>query len=477
MFPAYPAVLLTGAMLCAYSVAFLQVNQLALVYSCALAATGLGVRCLRRSGLGWGNNGPRLPRHVLAICAGSIALSTLLFGLAGLVELHSMTRLTLPFYDQEAYLKGALDVRDAGGALGSLAGCFLGDFPATRRDPLFLLVIAPFAHGGQSLFEAGKHISLLCGTLAVASAGFVGWRLFSPVVGVTTAFCLSMNHYLLKHSALVNCEPLYVLLSVWAVYCIVAGATRRPLWVAGGVLAGLANLCKGSGILIAAAFGLAVLWTLRWRALRDKHVYLFVLAFVLTCSPFMVNATVQHGNPLHNPNGQLMWADTWQDASRLTPAELERSTLWQYMRRRTPTEAWLRLSQGLQTVAGYFVTTAQLRLLLLKYAEAGPILVLACLALLFDPQRFRRAFFLALVPLFFLLIGWLHPIGTSERHILPLVPFVFAYFGQFLSQAASAGELTPAIAARRAGLAHAVAGAVGVVFMLAVKGHRIFTTT
>ena len=451
-------------MLVAYRTAFFAVEWLALAYSCALAAAALAFRRLRRA-----DARPPARSRAWVVYAASIVLSTVLFALTGLMKVRGMTERTLPWYDQGAYIIGARAVHDAGGPLGALGRCFVGKFPQTRRDPLFLLVCAPFADEGASVFESGKLAALTCGVLAVASAGFVAWRLFNPVAGVVTAFGLSMNHFVLQHSALMNCEPLYMLLSVWAVYFIVAGAQRRRLWIVAGVLTGLAHMAKGSGILLVGAFAVAAVWTLRWRVFREKYVYLFFLAFLLTSSPFLIDATIKHGNPLYNVNSHLMWADTWDEATSMTPEQLAQANAWGYLRQHGVMHAWHRLRPGMFIVSSYFVNTAELRILLLKYARGDAVLLLALLAWLFDRNRFRQVFFLALIPMFLLLIGWLHAIGTSERHILPLVPFTFAYFGDFLSKLQ-----TDESAHRRIAWAHVVAAAACILFMLVVKGHRIF---
>ncbi len=469
VFPAYPSILLMLGVLFAYRAAFLYVDWLALAYSCALGAAGLLFPRMNSP-----TKEPALPRRVRAWCAASVAGSTLWFGLTGLVDVHSMTRRTLDYYDQGAYLISALNVHACGGPLGALAKCFQGAFPATDRDPLFLLILAPFASPGPEFFETGKLIALACGVLAVASAGIVVWRLFDPIAAAVAAHALAMNHFLLKHSAIVNCEPLYVALTMWAAYFAVRGVRRRRLWPASGAFVGLAHLCKGSGILMTPAFGLAAWAALGRRVWREKYVYLFFAAFVVVCLPFFANAAIRYGDPLYNPNSHYMWADSWVEATSLTPAELRQRTFLYYVRTHTARAGFARLWKGVKTVGEYFVNIADLRIFLLKYARGGVVLLLAGAALLADPDRFRKTFFLTLIPLFFLLIGWLQGIGTSEKHILPLVPFVFAYFGRFLSQCCVAGDLK---AARRAAIAYALASWLGVVMIVALKGHRLFAPT
>ena len=474
-FPAYPAMLLTLAVWFAYRIAFLNVEWLALAYSCALAATALGFRQLRTRESGCDAGGPLWPRQVRITCGASIGASAALFALAGLVSLHSMTRLTLPYYDQEAYIGGAIAVRDCGGPLGALGRCFTGQFPHSNREPLFLLVLSSFAHEGPSFFETGKYVTLVCGVLAVASAGIVAWKVFNPVAGVVTCFCLSMNHFTLQHSTLVSSEPLSMFFTIWALYFILAGVKRRRLWIIGGAMAGLAHLSKSTGILLCGAFAVAVLAMLRGKAFREKHSYLFVAAFVLACMPFFVNATVRYGNPLYVPKGAFIWADSWDEASKITPERLPQYTFLNYVRTHRLAEAWSRLWSGARGVARCTRNLAELRILLLKYTYGGSVLLLAGIALLFDPDRFRRTFFVAFGAMFGALLSWHSAINLSERHLLPLLPFVFAYFGQFLSQVCVPPR-APA-AARRVALAHIVAACVGIVFMLVVKGHRIFTTT
>ena len=469
--------LLATAMLLVYPFAFLHVEWLTLVYSCTLVVAALGFRRLRRGKREARGDGAALTRRTRTICGVSIGLSSVLFLLAGLVDLHSMTRLTLPYYDQEAYLAGAVAIKNLGGSLAAVGRCFVGGFINTRRDPLFLLLIAPFASEDPAFFEVGKYISLFWGTLAVASAGIVTWKLFNPIAGVTAALCLSMNHFLLKHSALVNCEPFYVFLITWAVYFVMAGGKKRRLWIVGGALTGLANLAKGSGILFMGAFGVAAVVTMGKRVVREKHVYLFFAAFFAVCLPFMVDTAVKYGNPFYNPNAKLMWADCWDEAQHLTPEQLQTMGFLPYLRTHTFQQAWARLWGGFQAVSDYFLSTGELRVMLLKYAHGTPVVLLALLALAYDEDRFRQVFFLAVVPVFYLLVGWLWGIGTSERHVLPLVPFVFAYFGDFLSKACIAPESCRERATRRVALGHAVAGAMGIVLMLVMKGHRIFTTT
>ena len=464
---------LTAAGLVAvYRTVFLHREWIEWPYSFGLAAGALGYMLLARRGR---QEEPvaRWPRRVRRPAAVSIAVSTLLFALCGLVAVHGMRPRTIPYYDQEAYIAGAMAVRGCGGPWAAVAKCFVGGFPESNREPLALLILSPFARGELELFEAGKHVTLLWGVLAVASAGFVGWRIFGPAAGVVAAFGLSMNHFTLQHSALVSSESLFVLATVWSAYFVVVGLKRRWLWPLGGMLAGLAYLSKAPGMLLCGAFAAAAAASLRWSALREKHCYLFVAGFVLVCLPFFVDGMLKYGSPIHTPKSSYMWADSWDEVAAMTPEQHRQLSLASYARTHTFAQAWRRMYMGLWYVRGCFVSTSELRVLLVKYASGVPIALLALIGLVLDRDTFRRTFFLALLALFSVLLAWHSAINLSERHVLALLPFLFCYFGQFLADVLGAAGMSPPAAARRVALVHLFAGVAGIVCMLALKGHRL----
>ncbi len=472
--PGYVGGLMALGMLVAFGPTFLAREYVALAYSVLLVASGLAFRRLRRAGA----SAP-LDRLTKRLCAASVAVSTLIFAIAGLISVHSTRPRTLPWYDQGAYLVDAAKIRDMGGPFVALGRCFRGEYVKSDRDPLFSLVLSPFAVGERQsvqFFERAKLVAWGFGVLAVGSAGFVVWRLFSPAAAVVAVFGLSMNHFLLQHSSLVNCEPLYVLLAVWAVYLMVLGVERRWLWTAAGAVTGLAHMSKGSGILFAGAFAVAAAVKLRGRVLREKHVYGFGLAFFLVLTPFLWHNAVKYGNPLYNPNAKLMWADNWGHATSLSPEQVQQLGFWPYMQKHTLGEVASRMFTGLMEVRRYFVTTGELRVMKLKYAYGGCVVLLAVLGWVFDRDRFRQCLFAAVVVFFFLLIGWLRGIGTSEKHILPLVPFVYAYFGHLLSEACVAGEAGRAPAWRRAAIVHLAAGVLCILLLVITKWERLFTS-
>ncbi|MFO1092591.1 MAG: hypothetical protein U0992_04650 [Planctomycetaceae bacterium] len=221
--------------------------------------------------------------------------------------------------DQGAFLLTAQEIHDHGGLPWLWRALWSGEFAEANRHPLYLglLALCPSVRGGQwlSVLLGVATFVVLVGATARRFDRYTA-GLFSVLLGTNAAFCL--------YSTRIVCEILLVLLCglAWLMH---TPSPRRPddsvispaRCSAGGALLGLAWLTKGTGLVLFVAYGAWLMLT-AFRARRSIGAMLPPLAcalaaFVIVSLPLLVRNTIRFGNPVHNLNSLLLFADHYDD--------------------------------------------------------------------------------------------------------------------------------------------------------------------
>ncbi|RME44087.1 MAG: phospholipid carrier-dependent glycosyltransferase [Caldilineae bacterium] len=353
--------------------------------------------------------------------------------------------------DQNSYLQLGLDLREHG---------ILTD---GTRNPLYPAFLALFARREWAYFTWGKLLSLGFGLLTIVATYWVGARLFNRWTGLLGAFLLSINMEFTLHSTFVMVESLLsllMLLSWFAMLKALQNPHRLRMWVAAGVLAGLAYLAKSTALLLIFCFGLTALLLYGYRIVLKRTIWAFAASFAVVSLPLWLYNWVAFGSPVYNfAIKNAMWMDSWEDSYTAGADELP--TLLTFLQSNNPAKMWDRLWTGLLAMRFFFAKllwpTRTVALDHFLLAGGLDIMLVAALAAILlswrrlKPvvQRNRVSLLLTgtTVGLFYVLFGWYLPIvALPIRFLIPLTPvlFLLASAGAVgLAQAAAAHPKTP----------------------------------
>lgn len=332
--------------------------------------------------------------------------------------------------DQAAYLQLGLDVREHG---------IITD---GKRNPLYPVVLATFAHREWSYFTWAKIFNFVVGLITIWAVYAIGGRLFDSVSGALAAFLLSINMEFIFHATFALAESLLILLVFLAWFAMVR-ALQKPeqlrYWVLGGVLAGLAYLAKGTAPLIAICFVITATLLHSYK-IWFKRVFLgFVVAFCLVSLPLWLYSWVAFGSPLFNSAvNNVMWMDSATEKYVADTSTLP--TLSSYLQDNSLGDAWDRLSEGLLAMRYFFARLLwpTRSLTFDNFFQAGGVdlIFISVIVILLASWRYltpivkrnRESLLLTgiMVGVFYVLFGWYIAISPFPiRFLLPLAPALF----------------------------------------------------
>ncbi len=328
--------------------------------------------------------------------------------------------------DQGAYLQLGLFMRE---------GRTLTD---GNRSPLYPAILSLFARQEWAYFTEAKLLSLVLGLASLVLIFYLARRMFGTRSALTAVLLLSVNDSFQMEASWVRCEILLIPLFFLAWYLIAEGFRNRRLWLWAGLLAGLCQLTKGNGHLLAAAFLLAGLLTLGWSFLRDRWTYAFFLTYLIAISPLLAINAVSFGDPFYNYNTtHALWLDEWEDTYIVgaTPP-----TMAAYLQSHSLQEMWQRQRYGMRRVAfdgaralfPFFFKEREHRAMAVGFAGllAFAAMLLSWRHIPRDGEhrlRFRGtlAFSAILLLIFYLLFAWYAQVISKPRFFAPLIAIIY----------------------------------------------------
>lgn len=326
-------------------------------------------------------------------------------------------------YDQRSFLNLGLKIR---------AGKKLTD---GNRHPLYPVLLALFARREWAYFTEAKLLSLGLGVLSLLLIFWLVRRLRGngPALGVI--LLLSINQAFAHESSHVMVESLLAGLFFLTWYLTVRGLERQRLWIAAGVVAGLAYLTKATGQLLPIAFLAMVCLVYGRRVQQVWHgITGYIAGYGLVAAPLWAYNLAHYGNPLYNySTAHVMWFDRWEDKYAQGPVP----TLSSYLRTHSLAQVLHRQWAGLGRVLSMWVEAT------LPWGRGtGPCeispwwgaLTLAGLAVMLaygvhqarrGPRLAWTVYSTALFLLFTLLFAWYAPVYVAPRFLMPLVPLLY----------------------------------------------------
>jgi len=283
----------------------------------------------------------RRERVALLIAA---ALLLCVFGATTLIESRGLP--LADDSDEPAYFDEACSIAERGGATGFIRECFRGRYPYDNRHPLVQLAASAWAKRSVDATRPMRAAKVVLTLIAAGMLFLVCTRVTSlPAALAVLALLLVSRNWFMKTRVLCAEPVVYALFFVaWA---LISGSWKpRGRWLWAGLFAGAAWMAKGTAVLLLAAWPpAAIAWLILRRfggrarpveaapLARGRAAALFCLGFLLVALPLLYRNTVRFGNPLHNRNSQLMWADDWS-AHLLTNEQKAGKplTAWNYLR-------------------------------------------------------------------------------------------------------------------------------------------------
>lgn len=189
-----------------------------------------------------------------------------------------------------------------------------GEYPAVGRQPLYPgFLAAIYSVFGQS-YPAVRVIQAILVSAIAVFAFLIGRASFGHRQGVGAAAVVSLYPGFFAYSGLLLTETVFALLVVVFGWCFVrAWRDGRWLWpAAAGVVLGLATLCRGEIVGLAAPAALLLVWRHRLRV-GGHHALALVAAAAVVIAPW---GTRQHLNTndateLTNGIGTTLWLSTY----------------------------------------------------------------------------------------------------------------------------------------------------------------------
>ena len=380
-------------------------------------------------------------------------LILLYFLLSGLMNVNRQTNIDK--LDTGRYLNAALAINDSGGVLTFPMQCIRFEYREDVQQPLYHLLLAPFAGRDLGFFVRAKLLTLLTGIAALvvlfmlarqtadrgplvrdgapSETGDRGnpspWGI-QPADATALLACLflALSCDFLDHSTFPACEPLFM---VWLV--LAWGFGLRWLkgegggWAA-GAFAGLAYLTKGSGLFLLPIFIAGALWK-RYRLKTPARLWGVLIAFLLVASPLILRNTLGYGSPLHDPYSACLWLDRWEDWDAVTSGIMPRPGLWSYLHTHSAGDIAGRIFAG---CLGVFATLAGKTLALGTVSVAGVVfggllLALAVVGLAADRDRLRRGWTALMLAVFLVPTVWFFPVVPGSRFVLILAPILVLF--------------------------------------------------
>lgn len=304
-----------------------------------------------------------------------------------------------------------------------------------NRQPLFPLLIAPFARREWSYFTISKLISVCAGVAALVSVLLGGRRLEGVEVSLAAMALLSLNREFVDQTPRVLCEALLSCLSFvgWAASVrALEQPTSRKAGAIAGALSGAVYLTKGTGNLIIIAFLTSAILVRRRRVLRSASVWTFLGVLLVVVSPLLAYNWIHYRNPFYNYNSShAMWFESWDDHYQ---PEAQRPTMTTYLATHSLSQIVERQVHGMTDTLPIIAEAFRLRglpgtgWLFAGLAAALAIWGLwAALSLKRHSQRYcpRMVLTASMLFAFYLFFSWYRPVIGAPRFYLPVAPIVY----------------------------------------------------
>jgi hypothetical protein len=371
-----------------------------------------------------------------------LALFTILYAVVALLE--ARVRPLVDDSDEAAYFAEASWISEHGGIAGYVRSCAKGEYPFDNRHPLVQIAASPWARRAPEAARAMRTVKVVLAALSLLLISALALQTVGLWGAIPVVVLLALSRNWLPKSSLLCCEPvIYALFA--AAWALISGAWRpRGRWFLAGSAMGLAWMAKGTAVLLPAGCLVAGTivafrsWRTHCQSLSQERFREYcratlplVAGFLLFGGTLLWNNTIRYGNPLHNRNSELMWADDWS-AHALTPSQREASplTFADYFRTHSAADMAARMARGAmkqapRLLAGLAVESPSGSIVGALSIMLSAALILAGLwSVLGRWKSWEGLFTASVVGVGFLLFSWYSPITFSSRFAATFAPLL-----------------------------------------------------
>ena len=205
-------------------------------------------------------------------------------------------------WDTTAYLGEATFIQAHGGVLNFINLCISGGWKQDNQQPLYILMITPFASAKISFFVIAKLVNFSISLILLFILYFFAAKKFGDLVASIAIIGLLLGNVFLDWSTLVACESTVMLFALLAFIFIWEGFNSNKYWTLAGLFTGLAYLAKAIGIALVPGFVIAAFLVYRFKVFKNKFFWSFLFMFFLISSPLLIRNTLLYQNPFFNYN-------------------------------------------------------------------------------------------------------------------------------------------------------------------------------
>jgi hypothetical protein len=302
------------------------------------------------------------PAHTAGGWSGVSSYAVVLAGVVfvALKSLPAYHETLRPEYDELAYLELANDMAEAGGWRSSLPRCLNGEYREANRHPLYLLVLATSAERDPGFYPRAKLASWLIGLGSTGVLLLIVSRISGPLGVVLVALLLGHNELWLSMSYSIAVERMLFALLAAAWYWICFRAASGPAQAAAGVCLGLAYQTKATTLIVVLAYLVAQIWNSGVHVIRNRSVWMLLVAWLVVSSPLVVRNVRVFGSPFFNVNSKYMWLDDWSEVKLLDEETIATQSMVRFVERNGVGALVVRMFGGLVREASYLLTALSL---------------------------------------------------------------------------------------------------------------------
>ncbi len=368
-----------------------------------------------------------------------VVLLTVTFLLVGIYKINDA--IDPSFDDTGSYLEGALFINEHGGTLNFIKLCLTGEYKISLQHPLYLLFLSPFASREISFFPEASLATLILGLVVVLITFFVVRNLFGDVAAKIASVLLAFNTAYLERSTHVDCETLLMIFFILAWYLMIRGLSVNRYWMWAGVSSGLAYMTKGPEILLIPVFILSCLFVFKFKILKNKYFWYFLLGFLVMASPLIIRNIVTYHAVLYDDyNSNIFWINSLRELSdkydislnwhQHTFSTTKMPTMLSFLQTHSYYEVAQRALNGLIGETGLMLNSLNLFLIkssLWQQFVSLLLMVFFVFGIVRDPDKRRAVYTMTAITIFFVPFSWFYKVYAGMRYLTPLLPLILAY--------------------------------------------------
>jgi hypothetical protein len=353
--------------------------------------------------------------------------------------------------DGESYLTLATHIKSGEGSVLYQINNYYPEkgfmFPDCFWFSAYNFILAPFASNTPDFFIASKIITMIIALAALLSFYYITDKLFGRKTALLSSAIMAVNCSFLFFSAIPRVEALFIIFVMFSAMFAIKGFENNKLWIWAGAFGGLAYLTKGTGLLYLGIFFISAFIVNKFKILKNKYFYFYILAFFIIISPMMARNAADYGNPLfHCASSHILWEESIEESK--TAYFDNKPTMQTYLKTHSAGDIAGRILRGAFVTTPFklmklFELDIFSNILTIKFVSeklsiitaliSTAIMLGALLGFVKSRNKGAKAYIGSLIFVTLCFYIWLAPITSSKKHIFTILPFTAMFFSWTLT--------------------------------------------